>query len=574
MFVLQELVFPCGIGSYKDDMFCRGGLCDGRRLLFFKNKFVRFDTFYNALQIRLWKSDCGIDNLRFYIKGSGKGIVKFGVQRIAKNTIWLGSSTVELSEAGVGIAVPGWAELFNGLLFVEFAPLEDGYITEGAFLTETKPVNNVRLGLVITHFNRQNYVINAVKKIDNGILHDDRFSNVSLVIVDNSQNLNIEEDNVVVIKNRNTGGSGGFARGLMYLKDSGFTHCLFMDDDASCLPESIKRTYAFFSYYIGKEKIGLSGTLLRLDAANIVHESGAVWTKNTVSPIGHGRNVSIVEDLLALEWVYKQGDYGAWCYFAFEINSITSWPYPFFVRGDDVLFSLQNKFRILKILGVATCIDSFPNKDGPMTFYLSYRADLIISSFMESCGWLSLWKRYRLLNSDLTRNFLYSWAYATQMALDDLLRGNYPSRDVDGSKFRSKLSKIPKLDSKNYYDGTASLILPIPDSPKSIHGILRRILWWKYLFVPERKLGKRKWCMKREWWTAKNTFGRKEFAYYNDDDDSVIVAKFDKKELLKGIVRNISSFFKFALSYPVVKRKIREDVLLSTKEEFWRDVFS
>ena len=65
------------------------------------------------------------------------------------------------------------------------------------------------------------------------------------------------------------GGSGGFTRGLMYLEDEkSYTHCLFMDDDASCEIESIRRAYALLQYAT-TEKFAVAGAQLREAAPSI-----------------------------------------------------------------------------------------------------------------------------------------------------------------------------------------------------------------------------------------------------------------------------------------------------------------
>ena len=91
---------------------------------------------------------------------------------------------------------------------------------------------------------------------------DSYFKNkVSLNVVDNSQNLP-EIDGVNIIPNENLGGSGGFTRGLMHLKENGsYTHCLFMDDDASCEVEGIKRTISFLEHALD-HKTALAGAML------------------------------------------------------------------------------------------------------------------------------------------------------------------------------------------------------------------------------------------------------------------------------------------------------------------------
>ncbi len=576
MRVLQSMIFSHDTGSYKDEMFFRGRAIFTRsenKLIISKGQAIKFDTFYNAIQIRLWKHDCEIEKLWFSIKGKGTIVVKFGILRKAKNIIWVGSETIQLTEQSVNVEVVEWKNLFDGLLFVELVPLEDGYIYSGGFVTSQTPKNKVRLGVVITHFNRQKQVINSVNKLSTGILNQPGFENISLVVVDNSQNLDLDDERVVVIKNKNTGGSGGFARGLMHLKDNGFTHCLFMDDDASCLSESIKRTCTFFQYYSGTEKIGLAGILLRLDEANIIHESGAVWRKGGVEPIGCGYDVLREEDLLNLDWQYKQGDYGAWCYFAFEIKSVNSWPYPFFVRGDDVLFSLQNKFKILKIFGVATCIDDFCNKDSPMTTYLNLRYALMISAYKDSYGAFRWWRQYSTINNELVFGYLYSWGYAAEIALDQFLRSEFPSRDVDGSGFRLKLDNIKKTEIIESYDGSAPLISPRKQRMRGCRRVFRKLSMWKGVVIPQKLLKNTVWCMKSQSGKSEQARCRKSIKYYNDDNDTTIIAIHDKVELFKGWIRGWKYLFKIMTNFSRAKISAKEDIISSTSEEFWREVF-
>ena len=73
-----------------------------------------------------------------------------------------------------------------------------------------------------------------------------------LQVVDNARNLELEPTNAVVttvVPNRNLGGAGGFARGLMELRDEGWaTHVLFMDDDVTFEPEIVARIIALLSF--------------------------------------------------------------------------------------------------------------------------------------------------------------------------------------------------------------------------------------------------------------------------------------------------------------------------------------
>ena len=128
-----------------------------------------------------------------------------------------------------------WAYLWQlnstkkGMLFVLIEAYEDTKIFGGYFGTNDEPKNEVNLGIVITHFNRKQYVIPAIKRLKEELIEDNLYkNNIELIVVDNSQNLpDLQYKGIKIIPNDNLGGSGGFARGLIHLSEnSKFTHCL------------------------------------------------------------------------------------------------------------------------------------------------------------------------------------------------------------------------------------------------------------------------------------------------------------------------------------------------------------
>ena len=73
-------------------------------------------------------------------------------------------------------------------------------------------------------------------------------------------------------------------------------------------------------------------------------------------------------------------DYGAWCGFSFPLAGLRYYPFPFFVRGDDVLMPMLNHMRIRTINGVTSLVPRFTRKEGPLQVILSTRALLLISA--------------------------------------------------------------------------------------------------------------------------------------------------------------------------------------------------
>ena len=82
-----------------------------------------------------------------------------------------------------------------------------------------------------------------------------RYRNISRFFVsDNGQTLDIDKlgsDKISYCTQQNTGGAGGFTRGLMEILKNGnphgITHALLMDDDITIDTESIEKTYTILS---------------------------------------------------------------------------------------------------------------------------------------------------------------------------------------------------------------------------------------------------------------------------------------------------------------------------------------
>lgn len=573
---VQNVVFPPSSEVYPKEMFFRGeGKYDIDGLHLKKGETASFDTFYNAIQPAIWRIECGITDLCLRLAGHGKITICFYRQSKEDETEFLGKKDIELSDSMYEIPVPCWADSSKGIVFFSISAREEVSLFSSYFWTNQPKKTNVKLGLVITHYNRQKFVIPAAKRLVKEIIKNPDCSGVSLVIVDNSQNLKRSDfdENVIIIKNKNTGGSGGFARGLLYLKDNGFTHCNFMDDDASCLTESIKRSYAFFSFYCGKDAIGLNGILLRDREPNIVNESCGGWRKVDARLFDAGRDVLDKSDLIAISNNFKHEGYGAWCYFGFKISDITKYPFPFFIRGDDILFSLQNKLIIISVLGISTCVDSFANKENALTIYLALRSHFVISVFMEKSSIFRWWRRFVRCNRAPLYGGFYSWSYGARQALQDILSGDYIFRnDVTGEKFRNKIKLIPEYEKMCMPSEEVRMHITRNADNKQDSGWRRvlRVITLNYLFCPKSFMHPSLACYKNEGLDFKRVCGFYRVYWFNNDTNIWLVTTQNKKEILKGIFRNYLAFWQLLLHYYSANAKLKKEIEWCTTEEFWR----
>uniref|UniRef100_UPI0025A6678A glycosyltransferase n=4 Tax=Enterobacteriaceae TaxID=543 RepID=UPI0025A6678A len=350
-------------------------------IIFGLNGYASFDTYYNSISLSVWNDLCDIGALQLSLRGTGS----FFIQQVFKNEsndeIILESCHMQLSpDIDSKLPIIKFSELpKKGLLFFKvWATKDECKLMSGKWSSLLAPRQDVKLGIVITHFNRKQYVLPSLQRISEQLLTDQFYKDrIDFAVIDNSQNITQEEScGITIIPNENLGGSGGFTRGLKYFHERGdITHVLFMDDDASCEIDSIKRAYSILRFS-KEEDTAISGALLREDITYSLIEQGATFDR-VCRPSHHGKDVRLTSTLLDIEYSDAVNGYGAWWFFAFPLSLVTSYPFPFFVRGDDVLFGMMNSFNIISPMGICCYGEDFSTKVSALTRYLDFRSGYV-----------------------------------------------------------------------------------------------------------------------------------------------------------------------------------------------------
>jgi galactofuranosylgalactofuranosylrhamnosyl-N-acetylglucosaminyl-diphospho-decaprenol beta-1,5/1,6-galactofuranosyltransferase len=507
-----HLYFRCDPASYYS--------FEKRQLHFQENGAVTVDTYFNSFSVGKWKKYTGINNVFFSLTGAGKFLLRFGLRRYCHGLRWLSDYEVTLSGEEQTVELPFWYGIDDGILIIEILSLSAGWLSGARYLTSSEPCTSVTLGIVITTFNRQPYTIGAENRIREQLLSDSEWcEHIQLIIVDNGRNLSPDDvPSACVIPNKNLGGTGGFTRGLLHLLGSGvFTHCLFMDDDASCEVESIKRTYRLLQYS-HVSNLAIAGALFREVEPFRQFENGARFD-GLCRPIKSGLDMRDYSAVVLNE-VEEVVDYGGWWFFAFALKDVKELPFPFFVRGDDVMFALRHKFKILTMNGICSWADDFSLKSGPLPTYLDVRSHLIqglvenirITPFQLV---LLTWRFFAA--SALSYN--YATAKAVILAVRDVLAGpTFFEQFPDAANTREEIAGFAGVEKVTAIDrASIAFVQPrglreskfrflwrwlsfnghlIPHcflkrgivfQPKSFHGSLRQIFGWKhvlYLYEP------------------------------------------------------------------------------------------
>ena len=388
MIALQNLTFPeQGICTESGLYFHAEGRASfqdrSREITLEKGATVFFDSYFNALSVGKWHQCCRLDGL--FLAVSGRGDVEVTVFHAIPDRSW-----ERLATEGISL-VPGGEALIDlshyqlnatvGVIYFEVRGLGEGVaLTAARFLTKGAADPARRLALSITTFQREAQVENTVSRLLRYFETGDFADHLHLFVVDNGQSAKIPEDpRITYVANANLGGAGGFTRGLLEAAAAGYSHVLFMDDDASIPMEALHRTYAFLTL-ARDPKAAIAGAMINNTDKWRMWENGAIFDRKC-KPLFTGTDLRTREGVIGMEFDSARSRsakmYGGWWFFAFPVAQVKRHPFPFFVRGDDVNFSLVNEFQITTLNGVVSFADDFIDKESPLTWYLDLRSHMV-----------------------------------------------------------------------------------------------------------------------------------------------------------------------------------------------------
>jgi len=575
---LQSILLP-GLEFYApNDLYVR---INDRVSIKLKSRSLRyqvggisfFDTYFNGVSVGTLKRVTTIDALYLILDGNGRFILRAGLHRLGHFHRWLWEQEVALPLT-VPLTMP-WKEIEDGMLYIALEALEEGELIGGYFLTSTIPVRDVKLGIVITHFNRKTFVVPAISRMRNELLgKPDIAGKIELIVVDNSCNLTGDEAaGATLIPNLNYGGSGGFTRGLLHLIDNGFTHCLFMDDDATCEIESVRRTYTLLCF-ARKSGIAICGAQLRESMPWQLHEAGARFEKGRWLPRKHHLDMRNIDDLLVAERNDAAPNYGGWWFFAFSIVELKYFPFPFFVRGDDVLFSLQNSFELVVSNGICSAAEDFWVKENPLTRYLGLRATAILMLLEGDARVFSFIKMFQLWVMGSLCSYNYASAKALLLSMRHVISGpEFFHANMDMSAVRDEISAFmpsEKMEPMSL-DG-------IEVNGNHVHeGRLRRL--FRFVTVNGNILPgfmmRRKPCFQFKHFDAvfRDIFLHREVIYYHEGSGTGYIVRRDQGQFF------LLSLEMLKISWQVWRkfRALRSAYLTAlpemTSEHFWRNCY-
>ena len=411
-----------------------------------KDSSIDMLTYFNSFSAVKWKKYTNVNQLSLYIDITGEVYADI-IHLDTYGKIVLSSWKIQTTERST-FELPLEDYPDTGIIGLVIKATKDSIIYGGGYLTEASQTQNVHLGIGITTFRRENAVKNSVSRLGKAIAaHPLYHDAIDITVVDNGKTLSqADVPSASLIPNKNLGGTGGFMRSLIhYQTQKRYTHCLFMDDDASCEAGSIFRTMSFIRH--AKEpSLAVSGGMLFENIQFLQWENGA-WFDGGCHSLNRDLDLRDARNLLRNEQESDKQIYGAWWFFFFPIAQVKQYSFPFFVRGDDIDFSYSNDFTIATLNGVSCWQQDFKTKENALTAYLFLRSHVMhhltipqLNSSFKTL-WKILWGHFSTYNN----SYLYGSAACVNLAIKHILEGpSFWEKNMEPDNIFKQIKELSK----------------------------------------------------------------------------------------------------------------------------------
>ncbi len=303
------------------------------------------------------------------------------------------------------------------------------------------------IALIICTYKREEYLIPNLEYISRGVR--EKALDLQIIAVDNAKSISVSDvpDDVILIPNDNTGGSGGFGRGMAAAAEMNrFTHFILMDDDVKLDFVSLQKLAGFLRFRNEKHKdVSISGSMLYVDKPNIQFESGGRFEADgTQNGFGHFLDMTEEKNLSDNEQP-KNANYGGWWFMCIPMKYVDegNYPMPFFIKYDDVEYALRCRLEIITLNGVSVWHEPFEWKYNSSSEYYNMRNFLYLRSLTDSGFTKRQAKKiaYKQILEKLCRQ-QYKMAEAVKLGYEDYLRGIEYLRQINAEENHRRICSL------------------------------------------------------------------------------------------------------------------------------------
>lgn len=421
-----------------------------------------FFTYFNSLSFEKWKKYTYAKKFFLVLEIKGKFELNvfghyFNKEHIEKEDI--GHFSLDYNER-TQIIIPISRTFKSQVIAFELAHKKTLYIYDAYYAVDVDNdnISEPYIALTTTTFKKESYIEQNAEILNEELFNDEEYGNhFCWNIVDNGCTLREkadENEKIRIFHNKNVGGAGGFARGMIegVTQKKIPTHILLMDDDVNFSAESFKRLYKLLSIIRPEYKdYFISGAMLKMNAPNIQHEDiGKLNRKGFHEAVKPNLDLNLWDSVLRNEQIDNtvEHKYAAWwfCCIPVGIARLDNLPLPLFVRGDDVEYSLRNKAQFISMNGICIWHDGFEGKfSAALEYYQVERNELILTAMHPELDDVDVFGHIEEIFWQEVYKFNYKGASLLLDAVEDYLKGPEYFCSID---LFEKLQEKRELDNK------------------------------------------------------------------------------------------------------------------------------
>ena len=286
--VLQNIIFP-HTEALEDnwELFYKGdrGVIteDGLHLPLYAHS--EFYTYLNGFSNRKWKTYTNVKNITLVLDVTGCCEIEYAAYSmpmiVPEKKFFAKTKKADAERSVIEFTYPDTDEQLLGF---EIRCFGNCTIHGGYYYTavEEELLTKVELSIATTTCRKEAFIKHNVASLYNELLaggNADISEHLWVHVVDNGRTLAREDfpesGHIALHPNKNVGGSGGFARGMIesLQQTPEATNVLMMDDDVLILPDSIYRTYMLLRLEKEEYKESfINGAMLYYEEKNRQHE--------------------------------------------------------------------------------------------------------------------------------------------------------------------------------------------------------------------------------------------------------------------------------------------------------------
>ncbi len=558
--------------------------------------WLDFATYLNGCMYDKWKRFTAVQELVLELELCGDcTVVLVGYREEAAEIVRTeyGRQHVQLEERGKVELAFGADAKASVLGFELYAHgMTRLYDAQYLAVCEESALNHVVLSLATTTCRKEAFIKSNVALIRKELLESDHdiAQNLYVHVTDNGQTLkpeDVEGPHIVLHPNQNSGGSGGYARGMMESlhQDPEVTHVLLMDDDVLILPESIRRTYCLLRLLKPEyQDRWINGAMLNYEDPGVQYEDlGRFMLAGGYMPRKRALEVSDIKEVMENERPYLDYEdmYGAWWYCCIPASAIkqNGLPLPLFIRVDDIEYSIRCHAKFIVMSGICVWHQGFITKyNAAMDEYQVYRNRLIAKSCVPHMNRINVMWNISVNFHQAVLSFNYNGADMIIHAIEDYFRGpevimqnNGEAIIKENAQHNEKLLPLSELGIEDEMEIRPEDCYEDEDL-KGWDSILRRITYNGHRFCPNRlyRPGRAITSYDSFYYQPQRITLHKELLAVNPYTNMGIIRHLDKK---RGIAlrKKFKKIEKYYYEHQgELEQKYREAFPTLVSEEFWK----